>query len=107
MQIPVEFSDAELRAEFNKVIPVNSKCVVGPDISGCIYFYFTHTKGYSFESTGELARIKGNRMDIDNMRAAGIQYLIIRDGRLLLPYLESIHLKRKIKSIGEFEIWEL
>ncbi len=107
MQIPEEFSNVELRNEFSKVIPINSKCVAGPDISGCIFFYFTHTKGYSFEHTSELVKIKENKPDIDNMRAAGIQYLIIRDGALLQPFFNDLHLKRKVKAIGEFEIWEL
>lgn len=106
-QIPVEFSDANMRKAFNEVLPINSKCVVGPDISGCIFFYFTHTKGYSFEFVEELVKVKQDRIDIDNMRAAGIQYLIIKDGNILQPYLPAIHLKRKLKTIGSFEIWEL
>ncbi len=107
LQIPVEFSNVQLRNEFNKALPVNSKCVVGPDISGCIFFYFTHTKGYSFEFTEELVKVKQEQLDIDNMRAAGIKYLIIKDGALLEPFMNQINLKRKIKSIGSFEIWEL
>ncbi len=106
-QIPAEFANYSLRQQFNKVIPINSKCVVGPDISGCIFFYFTHTKGYSFEFVDELVKIKQDQIDIDNMRAAGIQYLIIKDGSLLIPYMRAIHLKRKLKTIGSFEIWEL
>src|SRR6185369_8602979 len=90
MQIPKEFSDPALRNEFSETLSPNAKCVVGPDISGCIFFYFTHTKGYSFEHTNELVTIKDGRFDIDNMRAAGIQFLIIKDGKLLLPYLNDI-----------------
>jgi len=106
-QIPAEFANCKMREEFNTVIPINSKCVVGPDISGCIFFYFTHTKGYSFEFVDELVKIKQDNIDIDNMRAAGIQYLIIKDGSLLTPCVRAIHLKRKLKTIGSFEIWEL
>lgn len=106
-QIPVEFSDKSAREEFSKTIPANSKCVVGPDISGCIFFYFTHTKGYSFEHTSELVTMKNGRCDIDNMRMSGVKYLIIRNGNLLVPFMNEIHLKRKIRTIGEFDIWEL
>ncbi len=106
-QIPVEFSDPALRAEFSKAIPPNSKCVVGPDLSGCIFFYFTHTKGYSFEETKELTTVKENRQDIENMRAAGVKFLIIKDGSLLKPFMDTLHLKQQVKTIGTFEIWEL
>ncbi|MES2616304.1 MAG: glycosyltransferase family 39 protein [Bacteroidota bacterium] len=107
LQIPVEFSSPELYSQFAKHLPANSKCVVGPDISGCIYFYFTHSKGYSFEKAGELLTIKDNRIDIDNMRYAGIQYLIIRNGELLKPMEWQLRLQKKVAVIGEFEIWKL
>lgn len=107
LQIPVEFSQPELYSQFEKHLPPNSKCVVGPDISGCIYFYFTHTKGYSFEKAEELLTIKNNRIDIDNMRMAGVQYLVIRNGELLKPMEWQLRLQKKIAVIGEFEIWKL
>lgn len=105
--IPAEFSNHATLAEFSHYLPPNSKVVIGPDISGCIYFYFTHTKGYSFERAEELITIKQNQPDIENMRAAGIRYLIIRDGSVLSPMAETLHLKRKVATIGQFEIWEL
>lgn len=56
---PAVFLRSEPRAELTNAVPDNALTLVGPDESGCIYFYFTNTKGYcafSNEEFMEMAR---------------------------------------------------
>jgi hypothetical protein len=43
-----DFYNKEQRQALDLLIPDQAICIVGPDQSGCMYHYFTHTKGYTF-----------------------------------------------------------
>ena len=54
-KIPLAFTKAEDRAQFVKLSDTSVRWIVGPDVSGCVYFYYLHAKGYPWTDTAETA----------------------------------------------------
>lgn len=52
--VPGDFYNEQQRAALDAAIPDSALVIVGPDVSGCIYHYFTHTKGWSFARNEDL-----------------------------------------------------
>lgn len=107
MGIPIEFIDKKQRNAIIKGTLKNTLTLIGPDISGCIYFYFTETKGFSFEKADELLEIKNGKPYIDHIREAGCKQLIIRRDSLTNEVIRNIDNKVLLKTQGEFEVWQL
>lgn len=104
-QIPVEFSDKEMRQELSNLVPKGALSIVGPDISGCVYFYFTKTKGYSYEFFDEIVHKTNGSMGFEAMKKHGAKYLIINEtlvSKEQIAHLENIQLYRKV---GNFSVW--
>lgn len=103
--VPIEFMNKEQRTALENAIPKGEKCVIGSDISGCIYFYFTHTKGTSFEEADELYRPKNNMRYLDYLHKGGINYLILHESERRYSQLKSDFNLTKINKIGNFSVW--
>jgi hypothetical protein len=104
-QIPVEFSDKEMRNELSSIVPKGALSIIGPDISGCVYFYFTKTKGYSYEFFDEIVHKTNGSMGFEAMKKHGAKYLIINEtlvSKEQIAQLENIQLYRKV---GNFSVW--
>jgi hypothetical protein len=65
--VPEAFFRFEPRAALTQSVPAGSTTLVGPDPSGCIYFYFTNTKGYCAFNLSQLDQLisESSSMDID------------------------------------------
>lgn len=107
MNIPTEFIDTAQRRELENIVPEGSRAVIGPDLSGCIYFYFTHTKGYSFAEPIELLEQKQEGSYIEVMRSHGVKYLICQESRDMETVLHLIRDKTFVKQVGSFQVWQL
>lgn len=107
MNIPSTFINKEMRSRLQASLPEGAKCVVGPDVSGCIYFYFMNTKGYSFERPEELLQLKNEGTYIEMMRKDGVKFLVCNQYERMLPILEKINGLRLKTTVGEFQVWEL
>jgi len=107
MNIPSEFIDTAQRHELENSIPTGSRVVIGPDLSGCIYFYFTHTKGYSFAEPVDLLEQKQEGAYIDVMRSHGVKYLICQQSGDMETVLHLISNKTFVKQVGSFQVWKL
>jgi uncharacterized membrane protein (UPF0136 family) len=105
--VPVEFLNKDMRMQLQKSIPAKARCVVGPDISGCVYFYFTDTKGYSFADPSELLEIKAEGPYFEVMRSHGVKYLICNEKERMDPVLKQLPGIRLKSTIGEFQVWEI
>ena len=107
--IPVEFTNPEQRSALTLAVPYGERCLVGPDISGCIYFYFTHSKGYSFAKPDELMQeIKRNQSRLQHPgKNLGFRYLMIKTDGNMAKAIKQIQNKRLIKRVGTFEVWKL
>lgn len=107
MGIPAEFKDKTMLDAIRKSIPKGVKCLVGPDVSGCIYFYFTDTEGYSFEDPNELLSVKAEGRFIEILEKNGVKYMITSHNDVMTPIVSKLkgwHLK---EEHGAFKIWTL
>ncbi len=106
--IPFELYENGSRIELINAIPKNSLCVVGPDISGCIYFYFLEKKGFGFDNTSDLLWMKNNNKTyLKDAIDRGAEYLISNDSSInnnqeILNYID-----KEIKQVGSFRIYQL
>ena len=96
------------RAALEAATPAGARCLVGPDDSGCIDFYFLHKKGFGFDEPGQLLQPGANGQPyVAECIKRGARYLYttdslgVRDPRLQ-PYLS-----RKLTQVGTFGVWEL
>lgn len=105
--IPAEFADKKSRLSITASIPAGAKTIIGPDISGCIYFYFTGSKGYSFASPEELIEMKADKTLIEIARENGCRYLLVYSNEELKSVLLKIGNKKLLKREGNIEIWYL
>ena len=103
--IPKEFKSISQRMALTKALSNQKISLVGADVSGCIFFYFTNTKGYSFENFDELIEPRTDGQLLLKMRQKGLgQILINRTVYLDHELLKLNHIKR-IQRIGNFEVW--
>ena len=79
--------------------------LVGPDVSGCIFFYFINANGYSFDNFDELIEKKENINQFDEMRLNGVDRILINRAVSNSENFKSIQGKRLIDRVGNFEIW--
>lgn len=104
-QIPAEFMDVSKLNAIRSSIPKGSKCLVGPDKSGCIYFYFTDTEGYSFEDPQELLSEKAEGAFMDILYKAGVRYVICDQAEEMDKVMRQLPEWREYRAIGAFKIW--
>jgi tricorn protease-like protein len=78
---------------------------VGPDKSGCIYFYYTDTEGYSFEDPKELLSIKQEGLFMETLKKAGVRYIICDQGEVMDEVMRQLPEWQEYKAIGAFKIW--
>lgn len=103
-----ELYHAASRAKLEAATPIGARCLVGPDDSGCIDFYFLHKKGFGFDQSDQLwARNEHGKTYLADCVAQGAQYLytndttVVHDPRLQ-PYLAHL-----ITRVGSFTVWQL
>jgi hypothetical protein len=104
-QIPAEFADQNSLKLIRQAIPKHSKCLVGPDKSGCIYFYFTDTEGYSFEDPQELLSTKAEGKFMDILEKAGVTYIICDQAEKMDKVMTQLPEWREYRAVGAFKIW--
>lgn len=106
--IPAEFINPGQRLALSSAVPAGALCLIGPDLSGCIYFYFTHSKGFSFAEPGDLLQeLSRNQSRLLQSKKSGIRYLMVKTDAQTAEQLNRIQNKRLIKQVGTFEVWEL
>ena len=108
LDIPMAFADRAQRDTLTQYLNHSEHCLVGPDVSGCVWFYFTHTKGFSFEHAEELFENNGNGTWKRDMSAFGIDYLLIDTSAHTKRYLlDHIPNKRLLKTVSGLSVWKI
>lgn len=103
-----ELFDPTTRAALEAATPPGALCVVGPDDSGCIDFYFLHKKGFGFDEPGQLAAIAySGRPYLADCVAQGARYLYTTDTLGLADPKLRPYLAREVKRVGSFHVWAL
>ena len=104
---PALFAPAS-RATLEAATPPGALCVVGPDDSGCIAFYFLHKKGFGFDEPGQLAALAySGQPYLADCVANGARYLYTTDSTGLQDPSLQPYLAHEIKRVGEYRVWEL
>ncbi|GAA3935226.1 glycosyltransferase family 39 protein [Hymenobacter algoricola] len=107
-EVPVELFEATTRARLRQAVPDSALCVVGPDNSGCKFFYFLHKKGFGYDESAQLFRpLPGGQPYLANCIQRGARYLYTNDSTLtadprLRPYLAG-----RVRKVGAFEVLAL
>jgi hypothetical protein len=106
--VPSELYNPGTRAQLQAAIPDSARCLVGPDESGCIYFYFLHKKGYGFSASEELfAPDSTRRPYIAQTIAGGARYLYTPDSALVADSRLRPYVRRRVQKTGNFYVLEL
>ena len=105
--IPAQFADSRQLKTLIEAVPSQVGVITGPDKSGCIWLYFLHKKGFSFEeSKAFFEKQKTGKVPFEEVKKRGGRWMYIRKGEIsnsILPIEGAL----KIKTIGEFEIYKV
>ena len=104
--IPLELYQDSSRKRLVDASP-NDLCIVGPDISGCIYFYHLEKKGFGFNDKEELLRVDNQQKLIDNYIERGAKYLYTNDSSLISDPRFNSYLKTLVLKEGGFYVYQL
>lgn len=104
--IPTELYNTNTRNELINTAPSNALCIVGPDISGCIYFYHLEKKGFGFNDLSELNQNLGNETRLENYIRRGATFLYTNDSSALHQdgILKHFELVKNVESFYVFKI---
>jgi hypothetical protein len=105
--IPEEFKNTAQRNLLTKEMKSSKISLVGPDVSGCVFFYFTNTKGYSFNKFDELFKERKHGSEFNAMLESGLDKILIYKTDSTDRLMASIKAKKLIDRVGDFEIWEI
>lgn len=105
--IPVEFKNKEQRELLASKMKTSKISLVGPDVSGCVFFYFTGTKGYSFNKFDEIFEERKQGSEFDQMLSSGLDKILIYKSDAIDRRLNLIKNKKLVDRVGNFEIWSL
>ena len=77
------------RPLLESIIPKDALAIVGPDETGCVFHYFTHTKGFTFASQQDLVQQENKSKRFDTYMQEGAQYFILGNGEKPHPSIEQ------------------
>ncbi len=105
--VPQELYLEPSRRALEEAVPNGQLCVVGPDSSRTIYFYFLHKKGFGFSETSDLEALANGKPRLEDYIRRGARYLYTADPQLpqskvLRPYLQT-----EILREGTFLVFSL
>lgn len=105
--IPKELYSDVSSNKLSSSVPPNQLSIVGPDISGCIYFYHLRQKGFGFDYSNQLFEMHGEVPYIEFCIQNGAKYLFSNDSTLktnnnLAPYIETL-----VITEGDFFVYKL
>ncbi len=78
--IKASFYEPKTRAALENLIGNKELIVTGPDVSGCINFYFLHKKGFCFDKPGDAFALQWNgKTFIEDAIERGAKYAYVTD----------------------------
>lgn len=103
--IPIELYQDASRKLLQNSVPSDALCLVGPDPSGCIYFYHLQKKGFGFNSSEDL--FYNNDSSLKASVRRGAQYLISNDTNLMKDMRLKPYLQDSVTRVGSFFVYSL
>lgn len=106
--LPAEFGNAVYRQQLRAATPDSALCVVGPDESGCINFYFLHKKGFGFNQSDHLLRPAANGQHyLATCISRGARYLYTTDTAVVRHPQVRPYLGQQLRQVGSMGVWRL
>jgi hypothetical protein len=103
--LPPELYYNDSRARLRAAAPDSALCVVGPDDSGCIDFYFLHKKGFGFAAKDQLfAADSTGRPYLSRCIQAGARYLYTNDSTLIADPRLKPYVRQPVVRVGDFRV---
>lgn len=104
--IPLELYNDNTRKQLIEATPENALCIVGPDISGCIYFYHLEKKGFGFNNVIDLTENLGTETRLENYVHRGARFIYTTDSSII--NIKEIQTNFElIKTVGNFYVYKL
>ncbi len=103
-KVPEEFVNSKQAALLREHNDTAERWIVGPDVSGCVYFYFTGTKGFPWDTATE------NPVTLSQYRHKGAvgfvtdQPELLNDSSLTYAPGYKFKLEKKVGNIGWYRI---
>jgi hypothetical protein len=107
VHVPAELYNPDTRATLSSASPNNELCIVGPDETNCVFFYYLHKKGFGFKMKGELFIPVKDTITIDRYIIQGAKYLYTNDSKLCNSKRFAPYIKREVQVTGEFRVFQL
>lgn len=101
-----EFYDQTLRKQLVNAVPNDALCIVGPDGSGCIYFYELEKKGFCYSDSCQLVDKTNGKVYIESYIEKGYKHLYSNDSMLTHHKNMKDFLKFRCK-VGSFWVYDL
>lgn len=106
--IPMALYQSESRLKLQKAVPDSLLCIVGPDRSSCIYYYFLQKKGFGFtENTQLLETSQNGNLNISDFINRGAMYLYTDSQELIKNPEIKPFLGEKILEEKGFMVYKL
>lgn len=104
--IPAEFADPVQLKTLQDNIPDPQHVIAGPDRSGCIWLYFLHAKGFTFDETRQLFEADADGPDLERYTRQGARWLVTQEGELTEVEAERHNLVIHARA-GRFEVYRI
>ena len=105
--IPAGFANSANLEQLINAVPSEEKVITVPDESGCIWLYFLHKKGFSYEDTSLFTTTNENgEIIFEEYRRRGAKWLYILKGKIENPQDPPNGLMMH-QSIGDIDIYRI
>ena len=95
-RVPQEFVSPDLLKQLRAGNDTSQRWIVGPDKSGCVYFYYTGVKGYPWDTAAETASMIKAYLD-----SGAVGFVTDKPELIGSKYTGKLHC-REVKSVGRF-----
>ncbi len=106
-RVPPELYQEESRKELMQSSKPGELSIVGPDISGCIYFYFLEKKGFGFADKSDLLDRINDKTLIESYIERGAKNLYTNDSTVWKDAAINKYLSDTYTQVGNFRVYIL
>ena len=100
-RVPIEIVDENNQDSLHKLSGNSSQWIVGPDQTGCVYFYYLQAKGYPWYNFGD------SSSEFVKFRKNGARGFITNEHIALNKYIQSLGWRVKVVGeLGSFKWYE-
>ena len=103
-KVPDEFVNSTKAIELRTGNDTSERWIVGPDVSGCVYFYYTGVKGYPWDTAIDNAAMLSQYHDKGAVGFVTDQPALLIDSSFSYVPGYKLKLEKKVGNIGWYRI---